>query len=175
MPRGVPQIEVTFNVDANGILQVSANERSSGKSEEITIKAEKGRLSDEEIERMVKDEEDNRDADTAYAEKVEARNTFESYVYGLRNSLDEGLGDKLSEDDKTTLNEAISSALAWLDDNQSAEKDEMDDRRKELEIVAMPILTMASSGGGSGPAGEPTDGPTDDDMPTDEPTVEEAD
>ena len=175
MPRGVPQIEVTFNVDANGILQVSANERSSGKSEEITIKAEKGRLSDEEIERMVKDEEDNRDADTAYAEKVEARNTFESYVYGLRNSLDEGLGDKLSEDDKTTLNEAISSALAWLDDNQSAEKDEMDDRRKELENVAMPILTKASSGGGSGPAGEPTDGPTDDDMPTDEPTVEEAD
>jgi len=163
MPRGVPQIEVTFNVDANGILQVSANERSSGKSEEITIKAEKGRLSDDEIERMVKDEEDNRDADRAYADKVEARNAFESYAYSLRNTMDEGLGEKLSEGDKTTLSEAISSALAWLDDNQSAEKEEMDARRKELEDVAMPILTQASSA--SSPTGEPTD----------EPTVEEAD
>lgn len=97
--------------------------------------------------------------------QVEARNAFESYAYSLRNSMDEGLGAKLSEGDKTTLSEAITSALAWLDDNQSAEKEEMDARRKELEDVAMPILQKASSG--SSPAdGEPTDG---------EPTVEEAD
>merc|ERR1719235_3093954 len=89
MPRGVPQIEVTFEVDANGILSVSASEKSSGKVETITIKAEKGRLSDDEIDRMVKEAEEFREQDAAYAAKVEARNSLESYVYSLKNKLDE--------------------------------------------------------------------------------------
>merc|ERR1719218_144306 len=88
-PRGVPQIEVTFNVDANGILQVGASEKSSGKSETITIKAEKGRLSDEEIERMVKESEEFKEQDDQYAAKVQARNDFESYVYSLKNKMEE--------------------------------------------------------------------------------------
>ncbi|KAL3912802.1 MAG: hypothetical protein SGPRY_008211 [Prymnesium sp.] len=153
MPRGMPQIEVTFNVDANGILQVAAAEKSSGKSETITIKAEKGRLSDEEIERMVQEAEKFKDEDKMYAEKVEARNSFESY-------------EALSEEDKGALKEAIDSALAWLDDNSSAEKDEFDARRKEVEGVAIPILQKAK--GGASPQ-------RDEDEKADGPTVEEVD
>jgi len=168
MPRGVPQIEVTFNVDANGILQVSSSEKSSGKSEQITIKAEKGRLSDDDIERMVQEEQDNRDQDQAYAEKVEARNSFESYVYNLRNSIEEKpLSENLSDQDRTALKEAIDAELAWLDANQSAEKSEYDDRRKELENIANPILTRQSSGA-SPPPGDASADP-------DGPTVEEVD
>merc|ERR1719240_2194211 len=88
-PRGVPQIEVTFNVDANGILQVEASEKSSGKKETITIKAERGRLSDDEIDRMVKEAEEFKEQDEAYAAKVQARNDLESYVYSLKNKMDE--------------------------------------------------------------------------------------
>merc|ERR1712083_731403 len=152
--NGIPQIEVTFNVDANGILQVSANERSSGKSADITIKAEKGRLSEEEIERMVKEEEENRAQDKTYADKVEARNACESYIYNLRNSVEEKeMQARLSESDKTALKEAIDSALAWLDENQSAEKDEYEARRKELEEAVNPILMRQSSTAADGNAG----------------------
>lgn len=147
MPRGMPQIEVTFNVDANGILQVAAAEKASGKSETITIKAEKGRLSDEEIERMVQEAEEFKDQDKMYADKVEARNAFETYAYSLRNTVEEKpMQDALSEEDKATLKEAIDSALAWLDDNTSADKEEFDSRRKELEDVAIPILQKAKGG-----------------------------
>merc|ERR1719267_331949 len=110
-PRGVPQIEVTFNVDANGILQVEASEKSSGKKETITIKAEKGRLSDDEIDRMVKEAEEFREQDKQYAGKVEARNSFEAYVFSLRNSLEEkGLQDSLSEEDAAALKGAVDAA-----------------------------------------------------------------
>ena len=169
MPRGVPQIEVTFNVDANGILQVEASEKSSGKKETITIKAEKGRLSDDEIERMVKEAEEFKEQDMAYAAKVEARNALESYVYSLKNKLDEdGMRQAMGEEDAASLTTAIDDALSWLDDNQSADKDEFDGKRKELEEVAMPILQKAmaaqSGGGGAGgggeAAGEGDEGPT---------------
>merc|ERR1719218_76758 len=117
-PRGVPQIDVTFNVDANGILSVSASEKSSGKSETITIKAEKGRLSDDEIERMVKEAEEFKEQDDAYAAKVEARNSLEAYVYSLKNKMEEdSLKAALSEEDAASLKEAVDKALAWLDDN----------------------------------------------------------
>jgi L1 cell adhesion molecule like protein len=162
MPRGAPQIEVTFNVDANGILQVAAVERSSGKTEQITIKAEKGRLSEDEIEKMVREEEENRGKDKAYADKVEARNAFEGYVYSLRSSVQEQkMQDALSEEDKTALSEAIAAALAWLDENQSAEKEEYDARRKELEEVAFPILQRANAAAhGDAADGSSQDGPS---------------
>merc|ERR1719399_1974437 len=138
-PRGVPQIEVTFNVDANGILQVEASEKSSGKKETITIKAEKGRLSDDEIDRMVEEAEEFREQDEAYAAKVESRNSLESYVYSLKNKMEEEpLKSGLPADDATALKAAIDAALSWLDENQSADKDEYDAQRKELEDVAMP-------------------------------------
>jgi L1 cell adhesion molecule like protein len=149
-PRGVPQIEVTFNVDANGILQVEASEKSSGKKETITIKAEKGRLSDDEIDRMVKEAEEFREQDEAYAAKVEARNSLESYVYSLKNKLEEeAIKAAMGEEDAATLKGAIDAALAWLDDNQSADKDEYEAQRKELEEVAMPILQKAMQGAGA--------------------------
>jgi len=173
LPRGQPQIEVTFNVDANGILQVSANEKASGKTEQITIKAEKGRLSDEEIEKMVADEEANREQDREYASKVEARNAFEGYVFSLKNSVEEKqLAEKLSEEDKAALKEAIDSALGWLDDNQNADKDEYDSRRKEVEEVAFPILQKANAAG-AGPEGGPDGASADGGDGGEGPTVEE--
>ena len=171
-PRGQPQVEVTFNVDANGILQVAAAEKSSGKSETITIKAEKGRLSDEEIDRMVKEAEEFKEQDKAYADKVEARNGFEAYVYSLRNSLEEEpMQAALADEDKAALKEAIASALSWLDENQAADKEEYDARRKEVEEVATPILQKAMQAqgagvpGGEGDGTEAADGPTVEEVP----------
>jgi len=167
MPRGMPQIEVTFNVDANGILTVSALEKSSGKKQDITIRAEKGRLSDEEIERMVKEEEENREADAAYAAKVEARNSFETYAYSLRNTFsDEATKAKLPESEVQKATEAIDAALAWLEENQSAEKDEYEEKQKELQNTVLPILQAASGGGDADAPGGDASG---------EPTVEEVD
>jgi len=150
-PRGVPQIEVTFNVDANGILSVSASEKSSGKSETITIKAEKGRLSDDEIEKMVKEAEQFKDQDQEYASKIEARNSFESYVYQLKNKIEEPeVAQALGDENSAVIKQKIDESLAWLDDNQSADKEEYDSMRQELEDVAMPLLQNAQGGGQPG-------------------------
>lgn len=145
-PRGVPQIEVTFEIDANGILQVSAEDKASGKSEKITITAEKGRLSEEDIERMVQEAEEFAEEDKRMQQRVTARNGLEGYCYSLKNSLDDdekGIGDKISEEDKESLEEAIKEALEWLDENQEAEKDDYDKKKQELESVASPIMQQA--------------------------------
>lgn len=145
-PRGVPQIEVTFEIDANGILQVSAEDKASGKSEKITITAEKGRLSEDDIERMVQEAEEFAEEDKRMKQRVNARNGLEGYCYSLKNSLDDdekGIGDKISEEDKEALEEAIKEALEWLDENQEAEKDEYDEKKQELESVASPIMQQA--------------------------------
>merc|ERR1712153_92305 len=125
-PRGVPQIEVTFEVDANGILQVSAEDKGTGKAEKITITAEKGRLSDEEIDRMVKEAEDYAEEDKKIKERIDARNGLESYLYNMKNTLDDdekGVADKLSADDKEEIENTINEALDWLDENPEADKD----------------------------------------------------
>merc|ERR1711981_683253 len=117
-PRGVPQIEVTFEIDANGILQVSAEDKGTGKSEKITITAEKGRLSEEEIERMVREAEEFADEDKRVKDRIDARNGLESYVYNLKNTLDDdekGIADKLSESDRDELDNTVNEALDWLD------------------------------------------------------------
>jgi heat shock protein 1/8 len=134
-------------------VQVEASEKSSGKKEVITIKAEKGRLSDEEIERMVSEAEQYKEQDEAYAGKVEARNALESYVYSLKNKLEEeGMAAAMGEEDAATLKGAIDEKLAWLEENQAADKEEYESQRKELEDVATPILqkAMAAAGGGGG-------------------------
>mmetsp|Transcript_11307 Transcript_11307/g.14259 ORF Transcript_11307/g.14259 Transcript_11307/m.14259 type:complete len:144 (-) Transcript_11307:127-558(-) len=142
-------------------------EKSSGKKQDITIRAEKGRLSDEEIEQMVADEEANRESDSAYAAKVEARNSLEGYVYSLRNTfLDDNLKSKLSEANSKTATDAIDGALSWLDDNPSAEKRECEEKQKELQDAVLPILQAAQAGG----SGEPKERSRDTD-----PTVEEVD
>jgi len=147
-PRGVPQIEVTFEIDANGILQVSAEDKGSGQSEKITITAEKGRLSEEEIERMVQEAEEFAEDDKRTKQRIDGRNALESYCYQLKNTLDDE--DKpldISEEDRETLDEAIKEALEWLDDNQEAEKEDYDDKQKELEAVANPIISAAYQAG----------------------------
>lgn len=152
-PRGKPQIEVTFEIDANGILQVSAEDKASGKSEKITITAEKGRLSEEEIERMVQEAEEFAEEDKRMKERVDGRNALEGYCYSLKNSLEDeekGIAGKIGEEDVQRLQEAISETLEWLDDNQEADKEECAAKQKELESIANPIMKQAYDYGGEG-------------------------
>merc|ERR1712150_370867 len=124
-PRGVPQIDVTFDIDANGILNVSAKDKNTGKDEKITIKHDKGRLSQEEVERMVSDAEKYAKEDEAQRSRIEAKNGLESYVFNMKTSVeDEKVAEKLSEEDKKAVLDKCNEAVAWIDSNQTAEKDE---------------------------------------------------
>merc|ERR1712157_396859 len=152
-PRGVPQIEVSFEVDANGILQVSAEDKGTGKAEKITITAEKGRLSEEDIERMVREAEQYAEEDRNVKERIDARNGLESYVYNLKNQLEDdenGLADKISSEDKKELQDMIDEALDWIEKNPDAEKEEYDEKQKDVENVANPIMRNMYSGGTGG-------------------------
>merc|ERR1711903_34856 len=154
-PRGVPQIEVSFEIDANGILQVSAEDKGTGKAEKITITAEKGRLSEEDIERMVREAEEYADEDKKVKERIDARNGLESYLYNMKNPLDDdekGVADKLSADDKEEIENTINEALDWLDENPEADKDEYTSKQKEVEAIANPIMRNVYQGAG-GPGG----------------------
>ena len=157
-PRGVPQIEVTFDLDANGIMNIQAKDKASGKESQITITNDKGRLSQEEIERMVKEAEKFSAEDEAMASKVESKNALENYAYSLRNSInDEKFKDKIEEEDRTTIEGKITETTEWLDANQMAEKEEFDAKQKELEGVANPIMQKiyAAAGGAPGAGGMP--------------------
>jgi len=152
-PRGVPQIEVTFEVDANGILQVSAEDKGTGKAEKITITAEKGRLSDEEIERMVKEAEDYAEEDKKIKERIDARNGLESYLYNLKNTLEDdekGVADNISAEDKKELQDMIDETLDWMDENPEADKEDYDEKMKEVEQIANPIMRNVYAGAGGG-------------------------
>lgn len=155
-PRGVPQIEVTFEIDANGILQVSAEDKATGKAEKITITAEKGRLSEEDIERMVREAEEFAEEDKKVKERIDAKNGLEGYLYNLKNTLDDdekGLADKLSEEDKEELTGAIDEALDWMDENPEADAEEFSEKQKEVEKIANPIMRELYQGqkpGGEG-------------------------
>ena len=155
-PRGVPQIEVTFDIDANGILNVSAQDKSTGKSSQITITNEKGRLSQAEIDRMVEAAEKFKAEDEANKARIEARNSLENYCYNLRNSMqEEQLKDKFTDSDKETLEAKIKETLDWIDKNQLAEKDEYEHHQKELEGVANPIMMKIYQAAGGAPGGMP--------------------
>jgi len=152
-PRGTPQIEVTFEVDANGILQVSAEDKGTGKKEQITITAEKGRLSEEEIERMVKEAELYADEDKKVKERIDAKNGLESYLYNLKNQLEDeekGIADKISAGDKKELQDLVDETLDWLEDNPEAEKEDYDEKMKEVENVSNPIMRNVYSQGEGG-------------------------
>jgi L1 cell adhesion molecule like protein len=141
MPRGVPQIEVSFDVDANGILNVSASEKSTGKMQKITITNDKGRLSKDDIERMVQEAAAAAEEDKVYMEKVEAKNGLESYVYNVRNSLnDEKTREKLGASECDTYLEKTKVYLDWLDAKQSASKDEFDEQKKASEADFQPFF-----------------------------------
>ena len=141
MPRGIPQIEITYDVDANGILNVSAVEKSSGKTEKITVKNEKGRLSDDEIQKMVEEAEKFKEDDTKQREKVEARNGLDNYIFSVKQSLnDEKLKDKFTDEDKTSVENKIKEIQEWYDEHLEAEKEEFESKQKELESVFSPIM-----------------------------------
>merc|ERR1711877_93702 len=141
-PRGTPQIEVTFDVDANGILNVSAVEKGSGKIEKITITNDKGRLSNEEIERMVNDAEKFKDEDDKQKDRISAKNGLESYIFNLKSSLDnDQIKAKLSTEEISGAQSALDAALKWMDANQLAEKEEFEDKQKELETMSKPIMS----------------------------------
>merc|ERR1712061_39785 len=154
-PRGVPQIEVTFDIDANGILNVSAADKSSGKSEKITITNDKGRLSAEEIERMVNDAEKYKAQDDSQKEKITAKNGLESYCFNMKSTVeDDKLKDKISEDDRKTILDKSNDTISWLDQNQMAETEEFKDKQKELESICNPIISkLYQQAGGNMPSG----------------------
>jgi len=140
-PRGVPQIEVTFDIDSNGILNVSALEKGSGKAEKITITNDKGRLSKEEIEKMVSDAEKFKDEDDKQKDRITAKNGLESYIFNLKSSLDnQEIKSKLSSEELSGAQTALDEALKWMDSNQLAEKEEFEDKQKELERMSKPIM-----------------------------------
>ncbi|XP_057694741.1 heat shock 70 kDa protein 1-like [Corythoichthys intestinalis] len=148
-PRGVPQIEVTFDVDANGILNVSAVDKSTGKENKITITNDKGRLSKEEIEKMVDHAQKYKAEDDQQRDKIAAKNALESYAFTVKSSVqDEKVAAKLSEEDKKTLMDKCEQTLSWLESNQLADKDEFQDKQKELERVCQPIISKLYQGAG---------------------------
>jgi len=182
-PRGVPQVEVTFDIDANGILNVSAEDKTTKKSSRITITNDKGRLSKDQIEKMVKEAENFKKQDEEARDRVEAKNKLENYAFSVRNSTnDDAVKDKLGADDKAAITAAVDEALKWLDSNQSASKDEFEHRFSELESKVNPIMTKLhqagagpSAGAGAGPGGYPAGGPTPASSGRGGPTVEEVD
>eukprot|EP00294_Goniomonas_avonlea_P013451 CAMPEP_0114551386 /NCGR_PEP_ID=MMETSP0114-20121206/6580_1 /TAXON_ID=31324 /ORGANISM="Goniomonas sp, Strain m" /LENGTH=659 /DNA_ID=CAMNT_0001736225 /DNA_START=77 /DNA_END=2056 /DNA_ORIENTATION=- len=165
-PRGVPQIEVTFEIDANGILQVSAEDKGTGKSEKITITNDKGRLSQEEIDRMVKEAEEFADEDKKAREKVDAKNAFSGYVYNVKATIndDEKVGDKISDEDKESIKEEVKKMTDWLDENDNAEASEYEEKQKEFEKIVNPIFTKLYQAGGGGAEGGGSSS-DDEDMP----------
>jgi len=182
MPRGQPQIDVTFDIDANGILNVSALEKSTGKENKITITNEKGRLSQEEIERMVSDAEKYKAEDDANRNRVEAKNALENYCFSLKSSISGE--NNLDPSDKEKLESKIEETTKWLDDNQNADKEEFEQQQKALAELATPILQKAAGGGGmpGAPGGVPPDmsgtpgyGSPPSDDPAAGPTIEEID
>lgn len=152
MPRGQPQIEISYDVDANGILNVTAAEKSTGKSQQITITNDTGRLSKEDIERMVAEGEQFKEEDEKNRQCFEAKNHFESYISSVKNTLtEEKLKDKFTEDDKTTINSKLEELNSWLESKTNATKDEYENKRKELEQIYNPIMSRVSGGDNAGP------------------------
>uniref|UniRef100_A0A0D9XT24 Uncharacterized protein n=1 Tax=Leersia perrieri TaxID=77586 RepID=A0A0D9XT24_9ORYZ len=161
-PRGVPQITVCFDIDANGILNVSAEDKTTGQKNKITITNDKGRLSKEEIEKMVQEAEKYKSEDEEHKKKVESKNSLENYAYNMRNTIkDEKIASKLPAADKKKIEDAIDQAIQWLDGNQLAEADEFDDKIKELEGICNPIIAKMYQGAGADMAG----GMDEDDAP----------
>ena len=153
-PRGVPQITVCFDIDANGILNVSAEDKTTGQKNKITITNDKGRLSKDEIEKMVQEAEKYKAEDEEHKKKIEAKNALENYAYNMRNTInDEKISSKIGADEKKKIEDAIDQAIQWLDGNQLAEADEFEDKMKELESICNPIIAKMYQGAGPDMAG----------------------
>merc|ERR1719461_990527 len=157
-PRGVPQIEVTFEIDANGILVVSAEDKGTGNKEKITITNDQNRLTPEDIEQMIQDAEKFADEDKALKERVESRNELESYAYSLKTQINDKdkLGSKISDEDKEAIETAVEAKISWLEENQEAEAEDFKAQKKELEDTVNPIISKlyAQQGGAPPPGGD---------------------
>ena len=173
-PRGVPQIEVTFDIDANGILNVNAMDKSSGKTEKITITNDKGRLSKEDIEKMVDDAEKFKAEDEIVKEKITSKNALESYCFNMKSTVeDEKFKGKIGDSDRQTILDKCDDTIKWLDSNQTAEKDEYEYKQKELEGICNPIISkLYQQADGAQPSGAPGGGSNSKGAG---PTVEEVD
>lgn len=171
-PRGIPQIEVTFEIDVNGILKVTAEDKGTGNKEKITITNDHNRLSPDDIEKMIHDAEKFADEDKRIKEKVEAKNELESYAYTLKNQIGdkEKLGGKMTDDDKTKVEEAVNDAIKWLDANgESSDASELKAKKKELEDTVQPIIAKLYAGGagptpGAGAGGEAPESDSKDEL-----------
>jgi heat shock protein 5 len=170
-PRGVPQIEVSFEIDSNGILVVGAEDKGTGNSEKITITNDKGRLTEEQIERMIKEAEEFAEEDKALKEKVDARNAFDNYLHSMKSAVEgsgenKGLGEKMDEDEKETVDDAIKDGQDWLSSNPDADTEEIKEKQKEIEGICSPIIQKYYQGAGAG--GGDDDDEDDDDEAHDE-------
>jgi heat shock protein 1/8 len=158
-PRGVPQIEVTFDIDANGILNVSAVDKSTGKSNKITITNDKGRLSKDEIEKMVREAEIHKQEDDAQKKKIEAKNGLENYCYSVRSTVkDEKMHDKIDQSTREQLEKMVEDALKWVESNSNADAEEFAQKQKEIEQVFNPIISRAYQSSGSESCGAQSSG-----------------
>mmetsp|Transcript_28379 Transcript_28379/g.66326 ORF Transcript_28379/g.66326 Transcript_28379/m.66326 type:complete len:338 (-) Transcript_28379:412-1425(-) len=176
-PRGVPQIEVTFDIDANGILNVSACDKSTGKSSKITITNDKGRLSKEDIERMVEEAEKYKHEDEKTRQKIEAKNSLENYAYNIRNTIkDEKIKDKISEDEKKIIEEKTNEIISAIENDESLEKEDYEKKENELKEIANPIISKIYQQGNS-PTGDnfPSPGDENIDETATGPKIEEVD
>ncbi|RVE65863.1 hypothetical protein OJAV_G00120810 [Oryzias javanicus] len=163
-PRGVPQIEVTFEIDVNGILRVTAEDKGTGNKNKITITNDQNRLTPEDIERMVNDAERFADEDKKLKERIDARNELESYAYSLKNQIGdkEKLGGKLSDEDKEAIEKAVEEKIEWMESHQDAETEDFQAKKKELEEVVQPIISkLYGSAGGPPPEGAESEGEKD--------------
>merc|ERR1711871_533895 len=158
-PRGQPQIEVTFEIDSDGILNVGAEDKASGKSEKITITNDKGRLSQEEIDKMIKEAEQFADEDKKVKERVDAKNAFDGYIHSMRSAVEgsgenKGLSEKLESEEKETIMDALKDGQSWIDSNPEADAEEVKEKHKEIEGICAPIISKYyGAGGGGGGAG----------------------
>ena len=173
-PRGVPQVEVTFDVNADGILNVNALDKTSGKSEKITITNDKGRLSSDDIERMVSEAEKFKEEDDINLKRIEAKNKFEGYLYGVSGSLTDEIKNKMPEEDLQTINSTLDNSKEWLETHQNEDPEVYDEKMKECQDIMTPIITKLSQNAGAGAdaAGpSPSTGP----VRSEEATIEEVD
>merc|ERR1719263_1990640 len=151
-PRGQPQIEVTFEIDSNGILNVGAEDKGTGKSEKITITNDKGRLTPEEIDRMVQEAEENAESDKAVKEKIDAKNAFDGYMHSLKSAVEGSLKDKLEDEEAQTVRDAMEDGQDWLSSNPDADAEDIKEKQKEIEGICAPIISK-HYGGGAGAGG----------------------
>ena len=152
-PRGVPKIVVSLDIDSSGILNVTAEETGSGAKKNITINSDKGRLSKEDIERLVKEAEEHKKEDDANRERIEAKNEYENYLYNLKSSIVDGKDVKLEDEDKKIIKDLVTEGLSWIDSNQLASKEEFKEKYDEANKTSMPIMTKFYQSGGAPPPG----------------------